>query len=91
MYAINLADAMWLKANAEVLWSRMVQPVATDELVKAEKAMDGMAIVLNCPDEQVEAMMGVIRLARERRRLPRATNPVRFYLKRDSRWQRVTA
>jgi len=79
--AVNISDCMY--HEREVPTGFLIAPHLNGQYIEAERTLDGMAAILNCPEEQARAIVAVIRQKYHR-------NEWRFYeSKTGQNWKRV--
>jgi len=81
-FAVNLFDCMY--HEREVPTGLLIRPHLTGQYVEAEATLDGIAGILDCPEEQIRAIIHVIR-----RKYPK--NKWRFYESKTGKggWKRI--
>jgi len=79
-YAVNIGDM----TKDFVISQILLKPhIAGKEIVKTEKAVDGMAVLLNCDNETVVNIIDVVRLKYSK-------NSFRFYESKTGKsWKRI--
>jgi hypothetical protein len=79
MYAVNVGDM----TKDVIISSILIGPhVQGRQIVKAEKTLDGGAVVLECDDETAENIKAVIRMRYEK-------HAFRIYEGKGQTWKRV--
>ena len=79
MYAVNISDL----TKDQILATYLISPhVKTRTIVKAEKTLDGGAVLLECPPEQLKAIVDVVRMKYCKAKF-------RFYEGNHKTWKRI--